>query len=262
MVKFLSAKGATTFIGETFARTLLSQQRKSWQVIKERCNQQKGRRELFLDQLGPVLHRSATLLDAGCGKGRGTPADYRKYVRSAVGLDLSLEDLQQNSTVHSWVQGDVQLFPFRDRVFDIVVSQWCIEHLKHPGLFFSEMSRILKPSGHFVFCTPNMYNYITCLSRITPLSIHKFFNKLLLHIDESDTFPTFYRANTVAKLDKYLGQCGLVRRGITMYEEPPWLWTFSPSLCRLALRYREVIMRSQRLNMFCGIIFAVYQKEN
>lgn len=147
-------------------------------------------------------------------------------------------------------------------MFDIIVSQWCIEHLTDPAAFFREVARTLKDGGHFIFCTPNLYGCVGFLSRITPLALHRALNKLLLNIKEQDTFPTFYRANTVKNLDKQLAEYGLARKCLKMYDEPPWLWSFSPFMCRLALAYRSKMMRDERLGCLRGIIFAVYQKND
>ena len=243
------------------SNALLAQQQKSWRIISDHCKGEKGRRGLFLEHIHPLLGEGVMLLDAGCGKGRGTVTEYKEHVRVAVGLDLGYEDLKQNQTVHTRVQGDVQQLPFKDTAFDVVVSQWCIEHLAIPRVFFAEVGRVLKLGGHFVFATPNLYNYITILARLTPLRVHKFFNRVLLHGDDEDMFRTFYRANTVTCLDRQLSVVGLRRVHISLYEEPPWLWTFSPSMCKLALRYRDSIMCSRRLVRFCGIIMATYRKE-
>lgn len=243
------------------SRALLTRQKKSWRIIGDHCTEEKGRRQLFFECIYPLLGEKVALLDAGCGKGRGTVTDYKDHVRCAVGLDLGYEDLKQNQKVHACVQGDVHQLPFKDMAFDVVVSQWCIEHLMTPGVFFAEVGRVLKFGGHFVFATPNLYNYITVLARLTPLGVHKFFNRVLLHVSGEDTFRTYYRANTITRLDRQLSVVGLRRLHLSLYEEPPWLWTFSPIMCRLALRYRDAIMRSRRLLRLCGIIMATYRKE-
>lgn len=251
---------ASSMVMERIGGLLLRQRHKCWTLISEHCREQKGRKELFFETVNPVINKNSLLLDAGCGKGRGLAQDYKDLVKLAIGIDVSFNDLQHNHSMHSHVQGDVHILPFREEIFDVVVSQWCIEHLRIPTRFFSDVCRILKPGGYFIFCTPNLYCYITLVSRITPLWVHRYFNRALLGIDERDVFETYYRANTIRKLDRQLSECGLFRRRVLLYEEPPWLWTFSVMLCKAALKYRDLVMRSRRLNRFCGVIFAVYQK--
>ena len=48
------------------------------------------------------------------------------------------------------VVGDAQLLPFRDNVFDIILCEGVIEHIRMPWLAADEFHRVLKPSG-FVY---------------------------------------------------------------------------------------------------------------
>jgi SAM-dependent methyltransferase len=45
--------------------------------------------------------------------------------------------------------------PFADDAFDVVVSFETVEHTADPGLFLSELRRVLRPGGPLIISTPN-----------------------------------------------------------------------------------------------------------
>ena len=49
--------------------------------------------------------------------------------------------------------------PFDSESFDIVLAGEIIEHLISPGLFLSEVRRVLKPGGLFTGSTPNAFRF-------------------------------------------------------------------------------------------------------
>jgi ubiquinone/menaquinone biosynthesis C-methylase UbiE len=97
----------------------------------------------FLDELVDC----SLLLDNGCGTGLLFP-----YIESTlVGLDLSSglltkarERVKDN---HYLVQGDSEYIPFRDSVFDALVSVTVIQNLSQPERLGSESARVSKPGS-------------------------------------------------------------------------------------------------------------------
>lgn len=53
---------------------------------------------------------------------------------------------------------DATDLPFGEQMFDLVISQHVVEHLRAPAAFFAESRRVLGPSGRVRFTTPNL-NY-------------------------------------------------------------------------------------------------------
>jgi len=49
-------------------------------------------------------------------------------------------------------------WPFRDEVFDLVVSSWVVEHLEDPQRFFQEAYRVLRNGGTTVVAVPFIHN--------------------------------------------------------------------------------------------------------
>jgi SAM-dependent methyltransferase len=52
------------------------------------------------------------------------------------------------------VLGDVIALPFENNFFDLVAAFEILEHIENDEKAFSEMARILKPSGFFIFSVP------------------------------------------------------------------------------------------------------------
>lgn len=98
------------------------------------------------------------ILDVGAGTGEPTAALMKRYPKAAVyALDLSTQMLRRVKKQGRWLRrphvlcGDSQQLPVADHSMDLVFSslslQWCDE----PDKAFSEIRRVLKPDGVFLF---------------------------------------------------------------------------------------------------------------
>ncbi len=56
---------------------------------------------------------------------------------------------------------DQDFLPFKDGSFDLVVSNFVIEHLINPQKFFAESFRVLKSGGYF-YCSTEYYISLFC----------------------------------------------------------------------------------------------------
>jgi len=87
-------------------------------------------------------------LDVGCGTGRNLPL-YAAGVR-VIGLDPSrdaLDKARRRAPRASLIQGDAQALPFRDAVFDTVVSGLVFCSVPDPARGLAEVKRVLRPGG-------------------------------------------------------------------------------------------------------------------
>lgn len=148
------------------------------------------------------------VLDAGCGRA-GVIGLFRDKARLTVGLDADLASLCDNVGLHQAVLGRLTELPFAAASFDLVISSWVIEHLPEPETVFAEIARVLRWGGHFIFLTPNAWNYVVLINRLTPAWLQRRLVPRLYGCQEKDTFPVVYRANTRRKLDDKLGRAGL-----------------------------------------------------
>ncbi|WP_297311226.1 malonyl-ACP O-methyltransferase BioC [Neptuniibacter sp.] len=112
-------------------------------------------------QLLTLLPQSSpqSMLDLGCGTGFFTPALKQNFSDATLfNLDLAFGMLQfarENRPAEKthWLCADAEALPLATKSIDLVFSslaiQWC-ENLPH---LFSEIERILKPGGRFIFST-------------------------------------------------------------------------------------------------------------
>jgi SAM-dependent methyltransferase len=94
------------------------------------------------------------LLDIGCGDGHFAQVTFRT---ADVGLDVSVPSLQAAKKRHVYTHLDAASawnIPYRDGVFATVLANCAVEHMPKLDQVFSEVARVLKPPGRFVFSVP------------------------------------------------------------------------------------------------------------
>lgn len=105
------------------------------------------------------------VLDVACGTGVVAVTAARLGTK-VTGLDLSpalLERAKFNASVAevevSLTEGDVEMMPFEDNSFDVVLSQFGHIFAPRPQVAITEMLRVLKPGGKIAFATwpPELY---------------------------------------------------------------------------------------------------------
>lgn len=122
----------------------------------------------FLDHYNPRL-----CLDITCGSGRfslpimnrgicvvagdNDPIPIRKLIRKMA------EPRNRGSASHV-LQTDAEFLPFRDKVFDCILSIQTVGYLDVKR-FFSECNRILKDDGWFLFNEANRHSYKAVIHR-------------------------------------------------------------------------------------------------
>ena len=153
-------------------------------------------------------------LDLGCGKrllcGGLEELEEKLSHFSFVGLDPSFESLRAQKYGVPCVQGVAEQLPFKSGYFDLITSNMVIEHLQSPHVVFQELNRVLAPNGVILLHTPNLANYLVIgnyiASKLIPKRLHAAFVGLSDERREGEIYPTFYRANTVHRLRKSVGQ--------------------------------------------------------
>jgi len=115
----------------------------------------------------------ARVLDLGCGRG-GVMELLADHVALPVGVDPDLSSLvEYRAPVVRRAVALADALPFPEASFDLVLCSWVIEHLANPQAAFSEVARVLRPGGHFVFLTPNALNYVVVINRLIPAWVQR-----------------------------------------------------------------------------------------
>lgn len=105
--------------------------------------------------------------DVGCNTGVST-AFYAKVpgVESMEGFDIADKAVQigkeKGLHVHVW-HGGVEKCPTEDNRYDVVIASEIIEHIVDTDFFMNELKRVIKPGGHAIITTPNLYYWLSRL---------------------------------------------------------------------------------------------------
>jgi ubiquinone/menaquinone biosynthesis C-methylase UbiE len=97
------------------------------------------------------------VLEVSCGHGGGAAYLVRTlHPASYTGLDLNPEGIAFAQKRHNvagldFVHGDAEKLPFPDESFDAVLNVEASHAYPHFDRFLSEMVRVLRPGGHFLY---------------------------------------------------------------------------------------------------------------
>ncbi|MFN3533915.1 MAG: class I SAM-dependent methyltransferase [Desulfatiglandales bacterium] len=99
----------------------------------------------------PNIKSANNILNIGCGTG-----EVAEYVRNFLNFHTKLlgVDMERNPELRDFIhfyQCDIDEndLPFEDGEFDVVISNFSIEHLRYPQRLFLEVHRVLRAGGYF-----------------------------------------------------------------------------------------------------------------
>jgi SAM-dependent methyltransferase len=156
------------------------------------------------------------VLDAGCGYTLSCS-------REGPWPDIYIVGVDQDPAAHSnpfcneTLICDLKTLPFADATFDLIHCRWVIEHLEDPLSVFYEFARVLKPGGHLLALTSNIYHYATIAAKLTPYWFHRRWwpGRPL------EPCPTYFRANSPRGLRRLCANVGLNIRRLELNEGLP-----------------------------------------
>jgi ubiquinone/menaquinone biosynthesis C-methylase UbiE len=143
----------------------------------------------------------ADWLDVGCGWHLDFPWEQEREkemmkTANVVGIDPDWQAVARHRTIRKRSVGFVEQLPFVDRSFDMVTANVVVEHLKYPSLAFSEIFRVLRVGGCFVFRTPSARSYFVTFARLLPQALKVPLARIIESREPADIYPAHYRANT------------------------------------------------------------------
>ncbi|MCX6866970.1 MAG: class I SAM-dependent methyltransferase, partial [Verrucomicrobia bacterium] len=97
---------------------------------------------------------SPRILEAGCGSSSNIPIHPNAHV---VGIDISAEELDKNTSVHEKIVGDLETCELPKNAFDLVVCFDVLEHLHRPALAMASMASAVRPGGLLLLAFPNVH---------------------------------------------------------------------------------------------------------
>ncbi len=117
-------------------------------------------RDGLFARLEPVVIEAKTVVDLGSATGSGSRLLARRFRRArVVAIDLAHEMLVEARKKQSWfsrnalVQATAEAMPFADHSVDVVFANLLLPWFSEPTPIFSEIARVLRKDGLFVFAT-------------------------------------------------------------------------------------------------------------
>ncbi len=165
--------------------------------------------------LNSHIQKDCEWVDLGCGHQMFAEwmtveqNDIASRARLLVGVDLDWKGLQLNPFLHHKIYGNLELLPLRSGSYDVITANMVAEHLDRPATVLSEVKRILRPNGSFVFHTPNSRCFMMRFAALMPQSLKNLLALVLEGRAEEDVFPTHYRMNTRMDITRLATDAGL-----------------------------------------------------
>ena len=202
---------------------------------------------VYQDLVAARLTPTSRVLDLGCGRG-GVMERLHPRAGFVAGLDPDLRSLQEHrAPALARSSGLAETLPYADSTFDLVCCSWVLEHLADPAPVFAEVARVLAPGGHFVLLTPNLCHPLLMFNQALRWTqgrlVGRFYNRA-----EADTFPAFYRANTLAQIERLARGAGLGQVSLRFIGDPTYL-AFNEVLFHLACLLERVMPRRIRVHL-------------
>jgi len=209
--------------------------------------------------IAPYVNGRTWLLDAGCS--RGDP-DIPSVQRAgfSVGCDVDLAGLRGNMLVCDRVQSPLDVLPFADNAFDVIICKFVVEHLKTPAKTFAEFARILKPGGAAIVLTPNALSFFTMISQAIPFRLKALLKKHMFGGYEEDTFPTWYYANRRGQLDRLMREAGLRTARLNLLGGMWIFFIFNKPLALLVRFFERIQLKTPGLRNFSTYLMGVWEK--
>jgi SAM-dependent methyltransferase len=181
----------------------------------------------YKDLLGRLLQPGVRWLDLGCGQEVVRPwtllpeeseISFTHAPALSVGVDSDVPALRVNRCIPHRVAGNICDLPFADGSFDVVTANMVLEHTDNPSALLSEVWRILRPRGVFLFHTPNRYHPQSVLARLLPEQIKSHLVALLTDRSERNVYPTYYRINTESAISDQSEAAGFRIKDLKLLE--------------------------------------------
>lgn len=207
-----------------------------------------------------LVPKGGRILEVGAGPTNTTSA-FLATLAELHGIDVD-DEVRTNADVAASYLIQQGRYPIADSTFDVAVSNYVVEHVSDPDLHLSEISRILKPGGHYVFRTPNLLHYVALASRSVPHVAHKLMANRLRNLpaDHHPPWPTVYAMNTPTLVTRYASRHGFTVERLDLVEKEPCYGLIARPLFLVFVAYERVVNASEALRHFRANMFVVLRK--
>lgn len=224
---------------------------------------------VYKEKLFYLIDQNSEWLDLGCGheiipgwisssfEEQNILVNRSKIV---VGIDYNFQNLKEHKVIKYKINGDIKNLPFKNESLNIITANMVIEHVKDPALMLSEIYRILKKEGLFVFHTPNLLSYRVLMTYLIPKSLKRKLVEFLEVRKEEDVFPTYYKMNKEKKIKYLVHQCGFKIIEFQLFNSSAETIMFGPIVLIELLLIR--ILNFEVFKNLRSTIIAVFKKND
>lgn len=178
------------------------------------------------------------VLHLGAGRDKLKVLDICRGNSKLISLDIDFQELICNSN-KSKIAGNAYHLPFKNKTFDLILSEAFFEHIKDPEIILSECFRVSKIGSRLIFTTPNKFSYISLFNTYMPKFIKDIAKKM--RGLEIRYFPTYYAFNTYKNIEYIARDTGYNIVSIHSYIGPPGYFNFSIILwCFFAIIHKII----------------------
>ena len=199
-----------------------------------------------------------TLLDAGCGRTAPVLAKYRGRAARLIGIDAV--DFTAPITGIELYRRDLASTGLESASVDLIMARSVIEHVTDPVAVYLEFARILRPGGHFIFLTANLWDYASLIAAAVPNRLHPWIVARTEGRKEHDVFPVAYKSNTRRAIRRAADRAGLRMERFEYLGQYPCYFMFNGALFLLATGYEKLISASRALHWLRGWILCTLSK--
>lgn len=169
----------------------------------------------LIDTLVGFLHdncETRTLLNLGAGKSVVLEDKLAEKGCSFTCDRLDVDDctVSHPNVVNCYQCSAEDMKPLASGAYDLVFSNYVLEHIENLGAAAREISRILKPKGVFLASIPNPQAPEFVVARRTPLWFHRF-------VRGGTGWHTEYAFSSVRALSAVFAQAGMETVRVTYY---------------------------------------------
>jgi SAM-dependent methyltransferase len=212
---------------------------------------------LFYRWVREYTNPTTRMLNLGAGPPTRAPLRiFKGEIAHVMGADIDPLVLE-NDELDAAVVIDGGRLPLPDQSFDVIVSDYTLEHVEDPAGFMSEAWRVLRPGGSMFFRTPNRRHYVATISRLTPHWFHRLVANRARNLptDTHEPWPTFYRLNTPGDVEQVAIRAGFREAELRMCEAEPSYLVFATVPFLGGVVYERLVNRFDALAPLRANIF-------
>lgn len=199
------------------------------------------------------------LLEVGCGRDARFLHRLSPHFRFLFGVDPEVPELTTVGNMRI-SPGCAEHLPFPDNSIPVVTSTHVVEHLEHPALALSELARVLTPGGTIHVLTPNRRHPPLVAGRIFNHRLRQRLNTWATGTMDVDTYPAFYRLNTMKNFIQLAATLGLNLVSLRYVSNHPQYLMFSRLCYRIAVAIERTCFQTKPLAFLRQFIMAELEK--